>query len=95
MARKANRSGSAVRDLGCTYAELRVHLEDQFEAGMTWDNYGRGKGRWHIDHKIPFALLDLSDSEQFARAVHYENLRPRWSEDNVWKGTKLEPPMLF
>jgi hypothetical protein len=34
------KSGSAVRDLGCSIAELKLYLESKFKPGMSWDNYG-------------------------------------------------------
>jgi hypothetical protein len=92
MARGSNRAGSAVKDLGCTYEELRAHLEDQFEPGMAWENYGR-KG-WHIDHVVPLAWFDLTIRDQFLSAVHYTNLQPKWARDNESKGPRLEPPTL-
>ena len=45
------KAGSAVLDLGCSIQELKRHLERQFAAGMSWDNYGE----WHIDHIRPLA----------------------------------------
>ena len=42
VAIKNNRkSGSAVKDLGCSVPELRVWLEALFQPGMTWENWGR------------------------------------------------------
>jgi hypothetical protein len=81
------RSGSAVRDLGCTPNQLMVHLEKQFKPGMTWENYGfRG---WHIDHIKPLASFDLMDLEQLRRAVHYTNLQPLWAVENQRKHAKV------
>ena len=51
--------GSAVRDLGCSVADLKKHLESKFDPGMTWDNYGRDG--WHIDHIIPLAKFNLQE----------------------------------
>ncbi len=81
------KSGSAVRDLGCTIPELRAHLEAQFARGMTWDNWARDG--WHIDHIIPLAAFDLTDREQFLAACHYTNLQPLWAVDNLRKGAKV------
>jgi hypothetical protein len=78
------KSGSAVRDLGCSIAELKQHLERQFQPGMTWENYGE----WHIDHKRPLASFDLTDREQFLQAVHYSNLQPLWASENCSKGAR-------
>jgi hypothetical protein len=76
------KSGSAVSDLGCSIAELKIHLESLFELGMTWDNYGE----WHIDHIKPLSSFDLSIPEQFKDACHYTNLQPLWAKDNLIKG---------
>ncbi len=80
------KSGSAVRDLGCSIEYLKAYLEGQFEPGMSWDNWGRHG--WHIDHIHPLASFDLTDPEQFKQAVHYTNLQPLWAKDNLEKGTK-------
>lgn len=82
------KSGSAVRDLGCTISELKFYLEGQFQDGMTWDN--RATTGWHIDHKIPLAFFNLADREQFLQAVHYTNLQPMWGVENIRKGKKIE-----
>jgi hypothetical protein len=72
--------------VGCTNAQLRVHLESQFIAGMTWQNYGTA---WHVDHIIPLAAFDLSQAEQRTKACHYTNLQPLWARDNMRKGASL------
>lgn len=88
MALKGNqKAGSAVLDLGCTIPELRLHLEGQFQKGMDWNNHSR-EG-WHIDHKIPLDFFDLTDREQFLKAVHYTNLQPLWKKDNIRKSNKI------
>ena len=80
------KSGSAVRDLGCTINELKAHLEAQFVQGMTWDNWAYDG--WHIDHIKPLASFDLADREQFLQACHYTNLQPLWAEENLSKNAK-------
>ncbi len=85
--RRGTKGGSAVRDLGCTIGELKMYLEGQFKDGMTWDNWSvRG---WHIDHKVPLAFFDLTDREQFLKAVHYTNLQPLWALVNLRKSAKI------
>lgn len=80
--------GSAVKDLGCTIKELKEHLEQQFQPEMSWDNWSyRG---WHIDHKKPFAVFDLTQRDQLLEACHFTNLRPMWGIDNMKKHSKLE-----
>lgn len=82
------KSGSAIKDLGCSIEEFKVHIEAQFKQGMTWDNYGM-KG-WHIDHIKPLSKFDLSNSEQVKKACHYSNLQPMWWHENLSKGDKSE-----
>ncbi len=78
------KAGSAVKLLGCSIAELKIHLESQFKSGMTWENYGT----WHIDHIRPLASFDLQDIEQLAVACHYTNLQPLWALENLIKGDR-------
>ena len=77
------KKGSAVRDLGCSIAELKTRLESQWLPGMSWANYGRGG--WHIDHIRPLSLFDLTEREQVLVACHYTNLQPLWAADNIIK----------
>lgn len=85
------RTGSAVRDLGCSINNLIRYLESKFLPGMNWENHGidSGKKKWHIDHIIPLASFDLTDKEQLLKACHYTNLQPLWAEDNIRKSDKL------
>jgi len=84
------KAGSSVTDLGCTLAEFIVHLENQFAAQMSWDNYGHGKDCWTIDHIKPLSRFDLSIREEFLEAAHYTNLSPMWFLDNIKKGNKYD-----
>lgn len=81
-------TGSAVRDLGCSIVALMAHLESMFSDGMSWDLWGHGKGKWHIDHVRPLASFDLLVREQFLTACHFTNLQPLWSVDNLRKGAR-------
>lgn len=85
--RKGYKSGSAVRDLGCSIPELRAHLEAQFTEGMSWETYGLHG--WHIDHIRPLASFDLTDREQLLTACHFTNLQPLWAKDNLSKGATV------
>lgn len=78
------KSGSAIDDLGCSVAELRVWLEGMFQPGMTWDNHGE----WHIDHIVPLATFNLTDRTQLLIACNYRNLQPLWAKANLSKGRK-------
>lgn len=74
--------------VGCSATELHTHLESLFQPGMSWENYGFGADRWHIDHKIPLASFNLAIPEQQALACHYTNLQPLWQKDNLAKGAQ-------
>jgi len=77
------KSGSAIKDLGCTIEELKSYLESKFLPGMTWDNWSIDG--WHIDHIKPLSSFDLTDRQQFLESCHYTNLQPLWAKDNLLK----------
>ena len=79
------KSKSTMELTGCTLEELKKHLENKFEDGMNWENYGV----WHLDHIIPCANFDLSKPEQQQICFHYTNLQPMWGEHNMKKGRRL------
>lgn len=79
------KSGSAVKDLGCSIEELKRYLESKFYNNMTWKNYGFGYGKWQIDHIMPLHKFDLSDREEFLKACNFSNLQPLWYEDHILK----------
>lgn len=81
--KRDQKSGSAIKDLGCSISNLKIHLEKQFKSGMTWENWS--KNGWHIDHKIPLAFFNLNDRDQFLQACHYTNLQPLWAHENESK----------
>lgn len=85
---KASKSAGTMSLIGCDTQFLRGFLEARFLPGMTWKNYGKGKGKWHIDHHIPLAEFDLREAGQQKQAFHYSNLRPMWGADNQSKGAK-------
>lgn len=85
--RNNQKSGSAVKDLGCTIEEFKTHLENKFLTGMTWDNWS--KDGWHIDHIKPLVSFDLTDRKQMLEACHYTNLQPLWAKDNLAKSDKI------
>jgi|DEB0MinimDraft_6_1074348.scaffolds.fasta_scaffold50213_4 hypothetical protein len=80
-----SKSNKTLEILGCRVEELKKHLENKFEDGMNWDNYGV----WHVDHIIGCANFDLSDPEQQRICFHYTNLQPMWGEKNIQKGSRL------
>jgi hypothetical protein len=78
------KTGSAVKQLGCSITKFKEYMESKFQPGMKWDNWST-KG-WHIDHVVPLSSFNLSDPEQLAKACHYTNLQPLWAKENISKG---------
>jgi hypothetical protein len=70
--------------IGCSYIELKNHIESQFEPWMTWENKGLYNGDfnygWDIDHIIP--LASAKSPENILYLNHYTNLRPLCSHVN-------------
>jgi hypothetical protein len=83
------KTGSAVKDLGCNIEELKLYLEAKFHPGMSWENYGKGSDKWNIDHIIPLVSFDLTNREELLKACHYTNLQPLWELDNITKGGNI------
>lgn len=83
--RRNIKTGSAVDDLGCSIDELKAHLESQFQPGMSWENQGKGKDKWNIDHIVPLKKFDLSNPEELKKACNYKNLQPLWETDHYKK----------
>lgn len=77
------KSGSAVRDLGCSVDFLKTYLESLFQSGMSWDNWTLNG--WHIDHISPLSSFNLSNRDELLKACHYTNLQPLWAKDNLAK----------
>jgi len=72
--------------IGCSVADLMIHLENQFKPGMTWKNHGK----WEIDHIKPCAAFDLSKEFEQLDCFNYKNMQPLWKIDNMRKGAKYE-----
>lgn len=82
---KNKKPSSAIKEIGCSVDDLKLHLESKFQIGMTWDNYGK----WHIDHIKPLSKFNLLNLEEFKEACHYSNLQPLWAFDNIRKSNKF------
>jgi len=81
--------------VGCSWAELRDHLQRQFKRGMNWNNYGKV---WHIDHIIPCASFNLTKDSELRRCFHFTNLQPLNAVENMSKGARIvtcQPSLLL
>ena len=85
---KLNKNFKTMDSIGLTSMEFKTYIESLFLDGMDWSNYGKGIGKWSIDHIKPLRTAQSID-EVFA-LNHYKNLQPMWSQDNSAKGGKYD-----
>lgn len=81
--KRFTKRSSTLKMIGCTFDELKRHLEKQFQKGMTWDNYGE----WHVDHRMP--ISSAKSLEQLEYLLHYMNLQPMWASENILKNDNM------
>ncbi len=86
-ANKFIKTQNTERILGADMITVKLHIEKQFKAGMTWNNHGLTGKVWHIDHIIP--LANAKTPKEVYKLCHYTNLQPLWAIDNLKKGDKL------
>jgi len=74
--------------VGYTLDDLVLHLEQLFEDGMSWDNYGE----WHIDHRKPKSWFnyETQDNPAFKVCWALSNLQPKWGSENMQKSNRYE-----
>lgn len=75
--------------LGATQEQFWMHLEKQFQTGMTRENYG---SVWHVDHIIPLQFFkdnDLMDETNQKIAWHLGNLQPLFAAENISKSDSI------
>jgi hypothetical protein len=65
--RKQSRTQSII---GCSFEELKQHLESGFHSDMSWDNIAT----WDVGHIVPVAAFDLSDPVQLRACFNRHNL---------------------
>lgn len=89
--RGIRKSAPTERLIGCSFDQLKQHLESLWQPGMSWDNYGKHQeDSWEIDHRIPVSSFNLVDPEQQKQCFHFSNLQPLWRRDNRAKSKKLD-----
>ena len=87
---RQNKPTDTLKLLGCTWEEAKAHFESLFQEGMTWENHGRGEGKWHIDHIRPVASFSGASEEELKQMNHISNLQPLWAADNLSKSDKWD-----
>lgn len=80
------KSGKTIALLGCTFVEMKAHIESLFTEGMTWEKCFNGE--IHLDHVRPCASFDLTDPEQQKICFGFRNVQPLWRRDNLIKSAK-------
>jgi len=83
--KKVYKNNKTLDILGCTFEQLKQHIESQFEPWMSWDNMGTKivsspNIMWDIDHIIP--LCSAKNEDDIKQLNHYTNLRPLCSYNN-------------
>ncbi|MGI9460164.1 MAG: hypothetical protein ACR2NF_09215 [Pirellulales bacterium] len=87
------KSGSAVRDLGCSIEFLKENIARQFytdENGvaMSWHNWGTV---WELDHHYPLDAANLEDRTEFLVVNNWRNLQPLTCAENSKKSNTVTP----
>lgn len=80
-----NKNSSSFNILGCSVDFLKSYIEERFDVGMSWENYGING--WHLDHIVP--LSSAKNKYDIIKLCHYSNLQPLWAKDNLKKGNKI------
>jgi len=97
---KSSKTNSMIMYLDYSIAELKEHLESQFEPWMNWGNHGvyfsaqwddldSQTWTWQIDHIVPQSDLPYfhMTDVNFKKCWALNNLRPLLSKQNILDGT--------
>lgn len=84
-------SSRVLATIGVDSQTLREHLESTWpdDGSMNWNNYGYGKGKWNIGHRIAKAMYDASHEEDVKRCWSLCNLFAQDHMQNRKLGVKL------
>ena len=87
---------STVNYCGMSFVEVRKYIESLWLDGMSWENHGKTRGCWNIDHIMPIKGegVDLQNESHVRAICNYRNLQPLWYKDNILKGNKVTPEAL-
>lgn len=79
--RNCKKSDSTYNLLGCSKKFFQDYIVSKFTQGMTLEN--NSVDGWHLDHIIPCASFDLSDTKQQKICFHYTNYQPLWATTEI------------
>lgn len=77
------KGGNTIDLLGYSPIDLKIHMENLFKDGMSWENWGE----WHIDHIIPISKFDSNTPINIVNDLN--NLQPLWAFENLSKSNKI------
>lgn len=90
---KGNKGRKHVEDiLGFSVEkDLIPHLQSTWKEGMSWENYGKGPGKWSIDHIKPIVSFTFTsyNDEEFKECWALSNLQALWSLENSSKSGRM------
>jgi hypothetical protein len=73
--------------LGCSLQEFKKYIESLWLPSMTWENRGKGLGKWEFDHIIGCNNFDLSKEADRYKCWNHTNIKPMWWADHIYKST--------
>lgn len=76
------KSSKTIDELGYSAEQLKEHIENNFDEGMSWENHGE----WDIDHIRPVSSFSSDTPMNVVNSL--DNLQPLWKIDNLSKGSK-------
>jgi len=80
-----NKNLSFSKIIGYNYNELKIHLENNFREGMTWDNLG---SIWEIHHIKPQSMFNSLIKEDVKECWGLKNLIPLWKTTQIAEDNK-------
>lgn len=77
--------------IGCSIEDLKGHLQKTAIANgyCNFDINNYSSQEYHIDHVIPCASFDLTQTDQIRQCFHYTNLQILKAEINIFKRAKI------
>ncbi len=58
--------------IGCTVEQFRQHISQQFQFGMSWNNYPQ----WRLDKFVPISYFNVNIPQEFYYCFNFRNFRP-------------------
>jgi hypothetical protein len=72
--------------IGCSLEFLKEWISFRFDKSMSWANFGTV---WQIDHILPLASFDMTNSTDVNICFHWTNLQPLACKENRSKSDNI------